>query len=44
MPKNATLFFDIELLKIDGKDVNECNEVNGQWPSSNLREEIKGFL
>ena len=29
MPKNATLFFDIELLKIDGKSVNECNEDNG---------------
>ena len=31
MPKNATLFFDIELLKIDGKSVNECNGDNGQW-------------
>ena len=31
MPKNATLFFDIELLKIDEKSVNECNEDNGQW-------------
>ena len=31
MPKNATLFFDIELLKIDEKSVNECNGDNGQW-------------
>ena len=29
MPKNATLFFDIELLKIDEKSVNECNGDNG---------------
>ena len=40
MPKNATLFFDIELLKIDEKSVNECNGDNGQWQCSNLKKEI----
>ena len=31
IPKNAVLIFDIELLKIDGKDVNEASQVNGRY-------------
>ena len=33
IPKNAVLIFDIELLKIEGKDVDEANQIIGKIES-----------